>query len=563
MNDIFTLVRPRLLSFKNASFFRGNTQGSLVKLLLFGGIGLLFWAGIFMVTLRVLYYFKGVEELGHLLAFKLLSMVLITLLSLLIFSSILTSLSKLFLSKDLNLVHAMPVATHRIFLARWLESTLDSSWMVVIYLLPVFLAYGVVFEAGPLYYITVGSSIFSLSVIASCLSAMLVVSAVVLIPANRIRNLFVLLALLFFIVLFVAFRLLRPERMVNPEAFSTVLLYLSELQTPNLPYIPSTWAFDGIQAALKGSISETLFHLSISWSCAGLLLCLMMILARRFYLSSLSKSQTSPARLMKQRMSGDRIFKCLPTPLKAFVVKEIKSFFRDQTQWSQIFLIGGLVLIYIFNFKALPLEKAPIKTIYLQNLLSFLNVGLASFVLIAVAGRFAYPAVSNENEAIWIVKSSPVSLQQFLWIKFFVYLLPLLILTEFLIVATNIFLNVTPFMMILSTITIFFMVPGVVSIGIGFGAAYPNFKAENPAQSVTSFGGLLFMMLCAAFVALIIMLEAGPVYNLFMAGLRQRSLSIWEWIWIVGSFSLSLLICLLALILPMRFGTKRLAQRVV
>ena len=563
MNDIFTLVRPRLLSFKNASFFRGNTQGSLVKLLLFGGIGLLFWAGIFMVTLRVLYYFKGVEELGHLLAFKLLSMVLITLLSLLIFSSILTSLSKLFLSKDLNLVHAMPVATHRIFLARWLESTLDSFWMVVIYLLPVFLAYGVVFEAGPLYYITVGSSIFSLSVIASCLSAMLVVSAVVLIPANRIRNLFVLLALLFFIVLFVAFRLLRPERMVNPEAFSTVLLYLSELQTPNLPYIPSTWAFDGIQAALKGSISETLFHLSISWSCAGLLLCLMMILARRFYLSSLSKSQTSPARLMKQRMSGDRIFKCLPTPLKAFVVKEIKSFFRDQTQWSQIFLIGGLVLIYIFNFKALPLEKAPIKTIYLQNLLSFLNVGLASFVLIAVAGRFAYPAVSNENEAIWIVKSSPVSLQQFLWIKFFVYLLPLLILTEFLIVATNIFLNVTPFMMILSTITIFFMVPGVVSIGIGFGAAYPNFKAENPAQSVTSFGGLLFMMLCAAFVALIIMLEAGPVYNLFMAGLRQRSLSIWEWIWIVGSFSLSLLICLLALILPMRFGTKRLAQRVV
>ena len=156
IHDILTLVRPRLLSFKNASFFRGNKQGSLMKLLLFGGIGLAFWGGIFAVSFRVLLYFKGVEELGNLLAFKLLSMILITLLSLLIFSSILTSLSKLFLSKDLNLVHAMPISTYRIFLARWIESTLDSSWMVVIYLLPVFLAYGIVFNAGLLYYLTVG-----------------------------------------------------------------------------------------------------------------------------------------------------------------------------------------------------------------------------------------------------------------------------------------------------------------------------------------------------------------------------------------------------------------------
>ena len=563
MNDILTLVRPRLLSFKNASFFRGKKQGSLMKLLLFGGIGFAFWGTIFGVSFRVLRYFKGVEELGHLLAFKLLSMILITLLSLLIFSSILTSLSKLFLSKDLNLVHAMPVSTYRIFLARWIESTLDSSWMVVVYLLPVFLAYGIVFNAGLFYYLTVGSAILSLAVIASCLSAMIVVSAVVLIPANRIRNLFVFLGLLLFVILFIAFRLLKPERLVNPEVFSTALMYLSALRTPNLPYLPSTWAFDGIQAAINGSISETLFHMGLSWSCAGMMVFLMILMADRLYLTGVSKAQTSPARLLKHKLSGDKILRFLPAPLKAFVVKEIKSFFRDQTQWSQIFLIGGLVLIYIFNFKALPLDKAPIKTVYLQNLLSFLNVGLASFVLIAIAGRFAYPAISNENEAFWIVKSSPISLGQFLWVKFFIYLLPLLILTEILIVVTNVFLNVTPFMMCLSTITIFFMVPGVVGIGIGFGAAYPNFKSENPAQSVTSFGGLLFMIFCAAFVGGIVMLEAGPVYNLFMAGFHQRTLSILEWVWIIGSFLLSLVICILALILPMRFGEKRLTERVI
>ncbi len=563
MLEVFTLVRPRLLSFKNASLFQGSKRESLIKLLLFGGIGILFWAGIFTVSLRVLHYFKGVEELGDLLAFKLLSMVLLTLFSLLIFSSILTSLSKLFLSKDLNLVHAMPVPTYRIFLARWIESTVDSSWMVVIYLLPVFLAYGVVFRAGLVFYFAVGSAILSMVVIASCLSAILVACVVVMIPANRIRNLFIFLGLLLFIILFIAFRLLRPERMVNPEVFSTVLLYLSALQTPDLPYLPSTWAFDSIKAALSHAQGNMLFHMAISWSCAGLMGSLMILVADRFYISGLSKSQTSPGRLMRQRFSGDRIFSWLPVHLKSFVVKEIKSFFRDQTQWSQIFLIGGLVLIYIFNFKALPLEKAPIKTIYLQNLLSFLNVGLASFVLIAITGRFAYPAVSNENEAFWIVKSSPISLKQFLWIKFFVYVVPLLLISELLIIATNIFLNVTSFMMVLSIITIFCMVPGIVSIGIGFGAAYPNFKIENPAQSVTSFGGLLFMMLDAAFIGTIIMLEAGPVYNLFMANLRQRPLSPFEWIWIIGSLLLCLIICVLALVLPLRFGVRRLENQVI
>ena len=528
-----------------------------------GGIGFLFWAGIYAVSLRVLYYFKGVEELGDLLALKLLSMVLLTLFSLLIFSSILTSLSKLFLSKDLNLVHAMPVSTYRIFVARWIESTLDSSWMVVVYLLPVFLSYGVVFQAGLVFYIAVGSAILSMVVIASCLSAMLVVCVVVIIPANRIRNLFIFLGLLLFIILFIAFRLLRPERMVNPEVFSTVLLYLSALQTPDLPYLPSTWAFDSIKSALSHTRGGMFFHMAISWSCAGLMGSLMIMLADRLYLSGLSKSQTSPARLMKQRFSGDRIFSWLPRHLKSFVVKEIKSFFRDQTQWSQIFLIGGLVLIYIFNFKALPLEKAPIKTIYLQNLLSFLNVGLASFVLIAVAGRFAYPAVSNENEAFWIVKSSPISLKQFLWIKFFVYGVPLLLLSEILIIATNIFLNVTGFMMALSIITIFCMVPGIVSIGIGFGAAYPNFRIENPAQSITSFGGLLFMMLDAAFIGAIIMLQAGPVYNLFMANLHQRPLSGLEWVWVIGSLFICLIICVLALVLPLQFGVKRLQDQVI
>ncbi len=60
-------------------------------------------------------------------------------------------------------------------------------------------------------------------------------------------------------------------------------------------------------------------------------------------------------------------------------------------------------------------------------------------------------------------------------------------------------------------------------MGIGFGAAYPDFKSENPSQTVTSFGGLMFMMVCAGYVGAVIIIQAGPVYRLFMANIQGKS----------------------------------------
>ena len=129
--------------------------------------------------------------------------------------------------------------------------------------------------------------------------------------------------------------------------------------------------------------------------------------------------------------------------------------------------------------------------------------------------------------------------------------------------ATNVLLSVTPFMMTLSIVTVFFLVPGIVAMGIGLGAAFPDFKAENPTQTVTSFGGLVFMIVCAGYIGLVILLEAGPVYNLFMADIRGITLSVAIWLWIIGSFSLAFVFSLAAIALPMRFGEKRLSKRLV
>ena len=113
-------------------------------------------------------------------------------------------------------------------------------------------------------------------------------------------------------------------------------------------------------------------------------------------------------------------------------------------------------------------------------------------------------------------------------------------------------------MMYLSSITLLFTAPGVVSLGLGLGAAYPDFNSENPAQSVTSFGGLIFMLLSTAFIGIIIILEAGPVYTLFMAELKGHSLSGLQWIWIIGSFIADIVISVATVWFSFKFGENRL-----
>ena len=561
MNEILALLKPRFWSFKNGGTSK-DAKNRKSKVFLFGAVGLTFWAGIFVIFYRVLVYFQGVEGFGDILARKLLSMVLLTLFSLLIFSSIITVLTKLYLSKDLVLVHSLPVSAEKIFLARWFESTIDSSWMVIVYSLPVFLSYGIVYNAGFFFYATVCLTMVPLCLIASGISALAVVLVAVILPAGRLRTVFVFLGFVLFLILILAFRLMRPERLVNPDTFSSLVLYFRSLETPGSSFLPTTWIFDSINASLTGLMSSALFDLILAWVCAVSLVFVITWVSGATYFSGFSKAQTTPERLFPNYSTKNRgweyVLNFLSGPSRAYAVKEIKTFLRDQTQWPQVFLIIALIVVYLYNFSVLPLGKSPISTLYFQNIFSFLNMGLATFVLTAVAARFVYPAVSIEGEAFWIVRSSPIRIRTFLWIKFWIYYIPLLILTETLIVASNMLLHVTPFMMALSVTTVFFMVPGIVSMGIGFGAAYPDFKSENPAQSVTSFGGLLFMILCAGFIAVVIILEAGPVYSVFMADFRGVSLTALQWIWLIGSFSLVLVLCFLAVVLPMRWGERKL-----
>lgn len=561
MNTIFSLLRPRILSGIN-SLRQGNKKNNWARIFMYSALGIIFWIGTFIIFYRVLSYFQSVQDFGNILAIKLLSMIIMTFFTLLLFSNIINCLSHLYLSYDLPLLHSLPVSSKDIFLSKWLISAFDSSWMIVAFSLPIFLSYGLIYKANIIYYVTFLTAMIFMCLIASALGGILVLFGAIILPAGRIRTILILLGVIMVMILVFILRLTRPEQLVNPDSFASVVLYLNSMQTPNSPLLPTTWITDTIKAALDNATKTCLFNLALTGTFAFMLIFINNITAKIAYFTGFSKSQTTPGRLFAplkyKGFNWESSLNFLPRESKAFAVKEIRTFFRDSSQWPQLFLMAALVTIYLYNFSVLPLNNLPIKTVYLQNLFSFLNIGLAASVLSAISARFVFPAVSMEGEAFWIVQAAPVSTKKFLWIKFFLYYIPLIILAEILVIFSNLFLQVSPFMMVLSTITIFCLVPAVVGLATGLGAIYADFKSENPVQVVTGFGGLLFMILSFSLIAVVIFLEAGPVYYIFMAQLRGQSLSLMQMAWITCSFGLALFLCLLAIFYTIHLGEKSL-----
>ncbi|MBC8419746.1 MAG: hypothetical protein H8E10_14245 [Desulfobacterales bacterium] len=561
MQGLLLLIRPRLQGLKNQ--MRG-VQGKK-RVWIMGGLGLAFCGGMFAASSRVLVYFQSVEMIGDILARQLLSMVLLTFFSMLIFSSIITALSNLYLSKDLELCHSMPVSVEELFISRSLYTFVDSSWMVIIFALPVFLAYAYVYRPGPNFYFSLIHMNAAMAIIASCIGILMTMVLVYIFPAQRTKDIILLLSIIMIVALYLLFRFLRPERLVNPEAFFSVAQYVSALKAPDSPYLPTHWITETLWADLNATEGRShLFEVLLTWTTAASVAVINIWTARFIYFDGFSKSQEAKKRRAVGKTLLDLLIMSVSKPfgrdLSEIISKDIRVFFRDNTQWSQLLLLAALIVVYLYNFSVLPLDKSPIRLDFLQNQLAFLNMGLAGFVLSAVCARFVYPAVSAEGEAYWIIRSSPLKLGRYLWGKYLFFIFPILLLAEVLIVATNYLLDVTRFMMILSSVTIGFMVLGIVALGIGLGASYPKFKHENVGQVSTGFGGFLYMIISSLFIGLIIILEAGPVYVLFMSQVRGSVISSLQWLFIVSSFSAVILIICVTIVRPMKAGLKALEE---
>jgi ABC-2 type transport system permease protein len=535
---------------------RGKADGRSTRIMLFALAAAVFWALGFGIVFRLLQYFHGIPEIGQLLAGKLLALILLSFFGLLLLSNIVTALSTFFLARDLDMLVSAPVDWLRMYAAKILETVVNSSWMVVLLAVPILAAYGVAYDGGVFFPVVVAAAFIPFLLIPAVLGAALTLVLVRLYPARRTRDILGVITVFAGAALALLLRLLRPEQLARPEGFRSLVDFVTLLRAPTSPYLPNEWAQSAIMSWLLWEPDPLAYYLL--WSTAAALFVLGAALHRSWYAQGYTRAQEGSVRIAGTGRLGrwTRAVLAPAGPSRAeFVMKELRVFFRDTTQWSQLVLLGVLVVVYVFNVKFLPLRGEGV-TLFLINVIPFLNLAIAGFVLASIAARFIFPAISLEGRTLWLLRSSPLSMRDVLWSKFWVGTVPLLALAVGIVFITNVLLQITPFMMLVSLITIALLTFAIAGLALGLGALYPEFQTENAAQIPTSFGGMLFMMAAIGVVAIVVILEARPVYMYLSAQAFGTATNTRD---MVVGFSAAGAVCLAATFVPLWLAVRRLS----
>jgi ABC-2 type transport system permease protein len=547
------LLRPKWLTARARAM--QNERGRSARFALLACIGMLFWAFIYTVLYKLLVYFRGVPDLGPFMAGKLLGIILIGFFSILLRSNVITALSSFFLARDLDLLVGAPVDWLKLYGAKLLETGINSSWMVVLLAVPLFAAFGSAYHGGWLFPLLVVGVFVPFLIVPAVIGSAITLVLVNVFPARRTRDILSVIAVLTAGGIVLLFRVVRPERLARPEGFRSLVEFVTVLRTPTSPFLPSEW----VQRAILSWLQERpdLLPVYLLWTTAAAAFVLGALLHGRLYPIGFSKAQESGERWARSGAAG-RFGRALLSPLgilrRELVLKELRLFFRDTTQWSQLILLGVLVIVYVFNIKYLPLRGEGV-TFFLVNVIPFLNLVLAGFVLASVAARFVFPSVSLEGRTLWLLRSSPMPVKQLLWAKFWVGTTPLLALALGIVFVTDWLLQVSDFMFAVSVMTIAMMTIALCGMALGFGTLFPQFETENAAQIPTSFGGLMFMITSVGLIAGVVVLEARPVYNYLSAKLYGTPTSMTD---MLLGFGAAAVLCTVATIIPVRIAMRRL-----
>ena len=498
------LLLPHLWSSRNRALRR--ERGDLTRAGLFGSVGVVVCAALFGGSYFLTRQLMEYAEFGDYLLRLGLSWLFLTFLA---FSGVVTALSTFFLSDDLRVLMAAPVAARRVFFARFVRTLGQASWMVVIFLTPVLIGIGAARCAAPLFYVTAVFTVIHFSLIPVACGTAATLLLVNILPARLARDILMLTGLVFAAALVLLLRFIQPERLLRVESLPDITDFFATLQSPITPLLPSFWAGESLFSGLQGGFDW--LHAGALWTTA--LACTLVVGAasERWHFAGYSRSQEAP----KARVAGlrvvDRLARVMPLSLvrRQLLVKDAKIFLRDISQVLQLLPLVALVLLYLYNFRVLDLERIPYMSDFIKNIYGFVNLGMAGFVMATVAVRFVFPAVSAEGGAFWIIRTSPISMHDFLWSKFWTGLVPVLVLTEALTIAANELLGIDPFLKVVAAVSVVFMSFALVGLATGLGARYPRFGADTN-QVAGSYGGVAFMIVAVMFIIALIVLLGWP-----------------------------------------------------
>jgi ABC-2 type transport system permease protein len=442
-----------------------------------------------------------------------------SLMIMLVFSTGILLYGNMYCSAEARRLLTLPVRGEAIYAHKFVEAMWFSCWGFILLGSPMLVAYGIVRGAPWTYFLLLLPFMVSFALIPASLGGMLCMVAVFWLGRLRVHALAILLSVMAVGAVWLGWSLLGSAVAAGGTAawFDTVIERLSIAEQK---FLPSWWLSSGLIEAARwreqpearlASLVESLAFLAVLVSNGMLLHLLTRLLARSTYRQGVSQLVSEvPIRRQRRISWFDEALSATGTaggrPLRLLLVKDLRLFRRDISQWSQFAIFFGLLGLYFFNLRSFNYNLA------YASMISFLNLAVAGLIFSTFTTRFVYPMISLEGRRFWILGLLPVHRDQIVWSKFLFSCVGGLIPTCGLLLLSDSMLGLSPGLICVHEVCGVVLCMGLSGIAVGLGAWMPDLREPSPAKIAAGFGGTLCLVLSSLFIVSVVAIAALPTY---------------------------------------------------
>lgn len=461
-------------------------------------------------------FFKGFEwiiDFGHrlggdfnfgdLLMGRLLGILALSVFILLVFSNVLVSFSTMYRSKEVIYLLQGPITFEQFFYARFFECVSFSSWSIAFLGSPLILAYGLATGASPVFYLAALVFFLPYVIIPACIGCILTMLLVRIFPLLKVRVMFLLGVLAVLVVFYYLRGVIQTTNIDEDTLLPAFLDASARLQSP---LMPSHWAAQGVLDAAQARFGTSLYYFGLLFTNALFALWLTGQLAQWIFYPGWSYLMGQDRQRIKPMDKGvfawlEPALRPIRDPQRTLIMKDIKLFWRDPTQWSQFVIFFGIMAIYIANLRN---TSRYYEEEFWRSWIACLNVGAVTLILATLTSRFVFPLISLEGRRFWILGLAPLTYKQLIWQKFWLSVLMSSIFTVSLAALSAYMLQLEPAFFVLTVYSVIVCNFGLAGLAVGLGTLYPTFTEDNPARIVSGMGGTLNLLVSIGYITLVV-----------------------------------------------------------
>jgi len=487
-------LRIRLLH----NYIRQTLTQQPVKLLGTASSILLIWMGLYVLLVETLRLVRRPVLEGIVATPLIFTFFFLALTAMLAFSTAILSYGGLFRRAETAYLLASPLRPRDLVIVRYIESLLMASWSLVLLGLPLMMALARVFQETWSFYPLFLGLFLCFIPIPGAVGLLLAWLIAMICPKTPRRAMILVAALLAAGTTWWLWRIIGFQ-MTAAIWLGDLYDHLAIIQSAILPH---TWVSKGINLALQGQTASAAFYLFVTLANALFVSVIAVSIITRNYVKAFAQAQVSGTRSMPRSgrilaWIADLCFAYLPRQQRLLATKDLKNFFRDPLQWSQMAILFGLLALYVSNIQRLWTDLANPQ---LQVLIAFLNLTAVSLILATFTSRFVFPLVSLEGRQLWMLGLLPLPRSRMVWAKFS-YALTITLMAALTVMGVSIYrLGIPTTLAAVHLVAIGAICVGLCGVSIGMGARMPLFSEHNPARIAGGFGGTISLLISVVLV---------------------------------------------------------------